>query len=74
MVSFFLSLAYKKNITLFLFSGSAYYRANWINYATIFVWVRWYGCQSVVSMCVIKNMYVRAHVCVFIILREKNCK
>lgn len=72
---FFLSLAYKTNVALFLFSGSAYYRANWINYATIFVWVCWYGCQSVVSMCVIKKyVCVCVRMCVFVILREKNCK
>ncbi len=31
----------KKILVLFLFSASAYYRANWINNAAIIVWVCW---------------------------------
>ncbi len=47
----FSSLVYIKQIlTLFLFSASAYYIANWINKAAIVVWVCWYGCQSVVCI------------------------
>ncbi len=55
----FSGLVYKGSIkqilALFLFSASAYYRANWINNAAIIVWVCWYGCLSVVCMCVIKK-------------------
>ncbi len=58
MVPFFSGLVYKGSIkqilALFLFSASAYYRANWINNAAIIVWVCWYGCQSVVCMCVVR--------------------
>ncbi len=40
----------KQILTLFLFSASAYYRANWINNAAIIVWMCRYGCQSVVCV------------------------
>jgi len=42
MVPFFQVWPIKQIIALFLFSALAYYRANWINYVTIFVWVCWY--------------------------------
>ncbi len=72
----FSGLVYKVSIkqilALFLFSASAYYRANWINNAAIIVWVCWYGCQSVVCMCVIKKS-VCVYVCVLVkIERERN--
>ncbi len=59
---FFQVWSIKQILTLFLFSASEYYRANWINNAAIIVWVCWYRCQSVVCMCVIKKS-----VCVHVI-------
>ncbi len=56
MVPFFQVWPIKQILALFLFSASAYYRANWINNAAIIVCVCWYGCQSVVCMCVIKKI------------------
>ncbi len=45
----FSGLVYKGSIkqilALFLFSASAYYRANWINNAAIIEWV-WFVCVS----------------------------
>ncbi len=58
MVPFFQVWSIKQILALFLFYASAYYRANWINNAAIIVWVCWYGCQSVVCMCVIKKKFV----------------
>ncbi len=55
MVPFVQVWSIKQILALFLFSASAYYRASWINNAAIIVWVCWYGCQSVVCKCVIKN-------------------
>ncbi len=67
MVPFFQVWPIKQILALFLFSASAYYRANWINNAAIIVCVCWYECQSVVCMCVIKKC-----VCVLVIFeREK---
>ncbi len=64
MVPFFQVWPIKQILALFLFSASAYYRANWINNAAIIVWMCWYGCQSVVCMCVIKkNVCVRVCSC-----------
>jgi len=57
----------KKIFTLFLFSASAYYRAKWINYAAIIVWVCWYECQSVACMCVLKK-----DVCVCVVVCPCN--
>ncbi len=51
MVPFFQVWPIKQILALFLFSASLYYRAKWKNNAAIIVWVRWYGCQSVVCMC-----------------------
>ncbi len=69
MVPFFSGLVYKGSIkqilALFLFSASAYNRANWINNAAIIVWVCWYRCQSVVCMCHKKNC-----VCVLVLIWE----
>jgi len=61
MVQIFQVWSMKQILALILFSASAYYRANWINYAMIFVWVCWYGCQSVVGICV---LYICVCVCV----------
>ncbi len=55
MVPFFQVWSIKQIRALFLFSASVYYRDNWINNAAIIVCVCWYGCQSVVCMCVINN-------------------
>ncbi len=61
MVPFFQVWPIKQILALFLFSASAYYRANWINNSAIIV----YGCQSVVCMCVIKiKMCVRVCSCI----------
>ncbi len=67
MVPFFQVWRIKQILALFLFSASAYYRANWINNAAIIVWVCWYGCQSVVCMCVIKKI-----VCVLVIFERET--
>jgi len=55
MMPFFQVWSIKQILALLLFSALAHYTASRINYATIFVWVCWYGCQSVVGMCVIKK-------------------
>ncbi len=48
---------------IFLFSFSAYYRADWINNAAIIVCMCWYGCQCV-RVCVCVGMDVSVCVCV----------
>jgi len=63
MMPFFQVWSIKQILELLLFSALAHYTASRINYATIFVWVCWYGCQSVVGMCVFKNIYACACVC-----------
>jgi len=58
-------------IPVFCF-GILYTVVNWIKYATVFVWVCWYGCQTVVDLCVIQKKYMCA---VHVILRKEklNC-
>ncbi len=68
MVQSFQVWPIKKILALFLFSASAYYRANWTDNAVIIVWMCWYGCQSVVCMRVIKCNWV----CVLIIFERKT--
>ncbi len=63
MMVFFSGLVYKANTHFIPVYASAYYRDDWINNAVIIVWVCWYGCQSVVCMCVIKKNCVCVHVC-----------
>ncbi len=63
----------KQILTFFLFSAFA--GASWINYAAVIVCVCWYGCQSVVCLCVLKrNVFVCVCVCVCVCVeRESVC-